>query len=701
MTNEDNESAGPLAGMRVVDLTTILLGPVATQMLGDLGADVIRVESPGGDVFRGAGPPPVEDGMGALFLTNNRNKRGIVLDLKDPRGLEAMMRLLESADAFVHNMRPQAIDRLGLDYAAVSARSPSIVYCGSFGFRRSGPYGHKPAYDDMMQAASGLAALQAVDGEPRHVKSVIADKVTGVHVAVAVLAALVHRARTGEGQCIEVPMFETLVAFNMLEHLYGKTYEPPRGSTGYPRALSPDRRPYRTRDGWVGALPYTDAQWAALFEIAKRPDLAEDPRFATLPSRLAHIDDRAVIAGDTNEYVGGDRSTVSSASLGVDAAENHGEKSGGEHHADRRHAVGAHRPHRAPAEGGADHVAQAPEEDEARVDADQIRSLEAGADHCHRDHEEAADRDAHHQHHRPGGDDVTHRRGKAGDAQHGDEHARREQFAPVHVVGEPADRDLPAHRAEHEHREQEGRSVRVEALLDAVYRKQSENARVDEPEHERRQHEGGGDAQEVAHPGAGLAAHHRRRAPGEGERNQGESDHRHAQVERRPGLAAQDRNRERSDRESGVQEHPLHPDEAPAGAVAGHLVDPDVAGGEREIGGQTEAEADRKPRPHVGKDGEKEKAHRHAGDADRHHRDGAHAADQARREGRDDHYRHHLDRGAQPVQPGRHTLPLEEDREQGPGEAQRDRHGSGRGDAREDASSPCGLGTICQCAGPG
>ena len=190
--------------------------------------------------------------------------------------------------------------------------------------------------------------------------------------------------------------------------------------------------------------------------------------------------------------------------------------------------------------------------------------------------------------------------------------------------------------------------------------KQGENARVDEPEHERRQHEGGGYPQEVTHPGAGLAPDHRRRAPGEGERNQGECDHRHAQVERRPGLAAQNRNRERSDREPGVQEHPLHPDEAPAGAVARHLVDPDVAGGEREIGGQPEAEADRKPRPHVGKDGEKEQAHPHAGDADRHHRDGADSADQARREGRDDHHRHHLDRGAQSVQPGRHPLPLEE-----------------------------------------
>ena len=298
MASVTSEAAGPLAGMRIVDLTTILLGPVATQMLGDLGADVIKVESPGGDAVRGAGPPPVEDGMGAIFLTNNRNKRAVVLDLKDPRGLEAMMRLIESADAFVHNMRPQAIDKLGLDYPAMSARNASIVYCGAYGFRRSGPYGHKPAYDDMIQAVSGLAALQAMDGEPRYVTSVIADKVTGLHVAVAVLAALVHRALTGEGQCIEVPMFETLVGFNMFEHLYGKTYDPPRGSMGYPRALSPDRRPYRTRDGWIGALPYTDRQWAALFEIANRPDLAADPRFKTLPSRLAHIDEVYATLGE-------------------------------------------------------------------------------------------------------------------------------------------------------------------------------------------------------------------------------------------------------------------------------------------------------------------------------------------------------------------------------------------------------------------
>ena len=316
MTSEPTEPAGsarpagPLAGTRIVDLTTILLGPVATQTLGDLGVDVIKVESPGGDAVRGAGPPPVDDGMGALFLTNNRNKRGIVLDLKDPRGLEAMMRIIEGADAFVHNMRPRAADGLGLDYPAVSARNPSIVYCTACGFRRSGPYGDKPAYDDMIQAASGLAALQAADGEPRYVQSVVADKVTGLNVAVAILAALLHRALGGEGQYVEVPMFETLVAFNMFEHLYGKTYEPPRGPMGYPRALSSDRRPYRTRDGWIGVLPYTDRQWAALFEVAGRPDLAKDPRFRTLSSRLAHVDEIYATLGEllagrtTGEWLG-------------------------------------------------------------------------------------------------------------------------------------------------------------------------------------------------------------------------------------------------------------------------------------------------------------------------------------------------------------------------------------------------------------
>ena len=282
--------SGPLAGIRVVDLTTILLGPYATQILADYGAEVIKVEAPLGDPIRNVGPPPAA-GMGSIFLGCNRNKRGLVLNLKDPDGLEAMMRLCESAHVFLHNMRPQAIERLGLSYEQVAKRNPGMVYCATYGFRREGPYGHKPAYDDMIQAASGLAALQAVDGRPRYATSVLADKTTALTAANAVLAALFHRERSGEGQFVEVPMFETMVGFNTAEHLYGQSYIPGRGPTRYPRAMSPDRRPYQTKDGWMGALPYSDHQWRSLLEIAGREDLLELPIFASMATRLANIDE--------------------------------------------------------------------------------------------------------------------------------------------------------------------------------------------------------------------------------------------------------------------------------------------------------------------------------------------------------------------------------------------------------------------------
>ena len=282
-------SAGPLDGVRVLDLTTILLGPFATQIMGDMGADVIKVEAPGGDAMRKVGPPPADD-MGAVFLATNRNKRSIVLDLKQPAAREALLRLAVGADVFVHNMRPQAIARLGLAYADVASARSDIVYCGSYGFRAAGPYGNKAAFDDMIQAASGLAALQNRGGAPRYVTSAVADKITGMAVVNAVVMALFHRERTGQGQSIEVPMFETLVNFNMVEHLYGRCYEPPRARTGYPRTLSPDRRPYATRDGYIGVLPYTDRQWRAFFEIAGEPELATDPRYRTLDTRLANID---------------------------------------------------------------------------------------------------------------------------------------------------------------------------------------------------------------------------------------------------------------------------------------------------------------------------------------------------------------------------------------------------------------------------
>ena len=280
---------GPLQGIRVIDLTTILLGPMATQILGDMGADVIKVEAPEGDAIRSLGPQPTR--LGPVFLNCNRNKRSLVLNLKQAAGRDAMLRLAESCDVFVHNMRPQAIQRLGLDYENICTVAPNIIYCGTYGFRQGGSYSHKPAYDDMIQAASGIAALQPNEqGEPRYINSVIADKITAMAVAQAVITALFHRERSGEGQAIEVPMFETLAAFTLVEHLYGKTYKPARGDVGYPRALSPNRRPYASQDGYIGVLPYSDKQWQSLFEVAGRPDLAADPRFTTISARLANID---------------------------------------------------------------------------------------------------------------------------------------------------------------------------------------------------------------------------------------------------------------------------------------------------------------------------------------------------------------------------------------------------------------------------
>ncbi len=289
MPGDAKKSKGPLAGIRVLDLTTVLLGPYAAQVLADMGADVIKVESPDGDPTRFIGPAR-HPGMGAVFLNVNRGKRSLALDLKQAPAREALLRLASTADVFIHAMRPQAIARLGLGYEAVAAARPDIVYCGTYGFRAAGPYGHKPAYDDMIQAASGLASLQEkVHGRPTYVPSAIADKITGLHVVYAVSMALFHRERSGEGQEIEVPMFESIVAFIMPEHVYGLTFDPPIGGMGYPRQLSPDRRPYRTRDGWIGVLPFNDGQWAAFFDVAGREDLAADPRYATIESRTDNV----------------------------------------------------------------------------------------------------------------------------------------------------------------------------------------------------------------------------------------------------------------------------------------------------------------------------------------------------------------------------------------------------------------------------
>lgn len=277
---------GALDGIRVVELTTVILGPWATQMLGDMGADVIKVETPEGDIMRRTGPRRHE-GMAALFLATNRNKRSVVLDLTKDGGREALFRIAGTADVFLHNLRPRVAAKLGLDYAPFAARFPRLVYCASYGFRRGGPLADKPAYDDIIQAASGLTDLQSVTaGHPRYVPTIIADKTTAYNVVAAILAALLHRERGGRGQEIEVPMFETLVDYAMVEHLYGATFDPPIDRMGYARILNVERKPYATKDGYLAVLPYTDDNWRALLSIAGREALMEDPRFATLSARV-------------------------------------------------------------------------------------------------------------------------------------------------------------------------------------------------------------------------------------------------------------------------------------------------------------------------------------------------------------------------------------------------------------------------------
>ncbi len=281
---------GPLKGLKVIDLTSVLMGPYATQILADLGADVIKVESPDGDTTRYL-PPGPDPTRGGMFLNVNRGKRSIVLDLKQPAARDVLKTLVESADVFVHSMRPNAIKRLGLDYPALHEANPRIVYCNLYGFARSGPYRDYPAYDDIVQAASGLVDLQArlSDGKPTYIGTVLADKVTGLTGAYAIMAALYARERTGEGQEIEVPMFETLVSFTMIEHLCGSLFDPPQGPPEYPRVTAAARRPYKTRDGFVGVMIYNDKHWKSFFRALGDPEWTRDPMFASMRSRTENI----------------------------------------------------------------------------------------------------------------------------------------------------------------------------------------------------------------------------------------------------------------------------------------------------------------------------------------------------------------------------------------------------------------------------
>nr|WP_294526744.1 CoA transferase [uncultured Rhodopila sp.] len=283
-------ATGPLAGIRVIDVTTVVLGPFCSQTLGDMGADVIKIEPPQGDDLRLVGPSRTP-GMGSYFANLNRNKRSVVLDLKRPVAREALLRLVESADVFVHNMRISAAQRLGLDYATLSARNPRLIYACASGFRKGSSMQEFPAYDDLIQGVSGIASLNAgADGAPRYVPTVLVDKLTGTTLASMIGMALFHRERTGEGQEIHLPMMETILSFALVEHLWHGTLGEPEKGLGYPRMLTPHRRPYPTKDGFISVIAHSNAQWGKLFEAMGVPALIDDPRFNSVQARSANID---------------------------------------------------------------------------------------------------------------------------------------------------------------------------------------------------------------------------------------------------------------------------------------------------------------------------------------------------------------------------------------------------------------------------
>jgi crotonobetainyl-CoA:carnitine CoA-transferase CaiB-like acyl-CoA transferase len=283
--------AGPLQGVRILDLTTVVMGPFATQILGDMGADVVKIESPGGDSMRKVGPFR-NPGMGPLYLQANRNKKSVVLDLKKADDRQALLGLVPDADALVYNIRPQAMRRLGLDYDTLAAINPGLVVCGAFGFGEGGPYAGRPAYDDIMQAASGLSSLfQRINGVPSYAPINICDRTVGLYLANTLLGALFHKLRTGEGQAIELPMFETMVQFVLGDHIGGAGFVPALGDTGYKRLLSTQRGPYPTQDGHLCVVVYTDEHWRKFSVMIGAPDLvATDPRFASLQTRTVHAE---------------------------------------------------------------------------------------------------------------------------------------------------------------------------------------------------------------------------------------------------------------------------------------------------------------------------------------------------------------------------------------------------------------------------
>jgi crotonobetainyl-CoA:carnitine CoA-transferase CaiB-like acyl-CoA transferase len=305
---ETQHRSGPLDGIRILDLSSVVMGPYATQILGDLGADVIKLEPPSGDNMRAVGPMR-NPGMGAIYLHLNRNKRSAVLDLKTADGREACLELAKTADVLLYNTRPQAMARLGLDYDVVAQANPRIVYVGAYGFGNRGLYAGKPAYDDLIQGMTAIPALyQQSSGDiPRYVPLTLADRAVGMHVAIAILAGVIQARASGQGQAIEIPMFEAMAQLVLGDHLGGHTFEPPVGPTGYARLLVAHRRPYATSNGYISVLIYNDKHWARFFQLIGRPELQVDERYSTHTARARHIDEAYslvanVLSGNTSEY---------------------------------------------------------------------------------------------------------------------------------------------------------------------------------------------------------------------------------------------------------------------------------------------------------------------------------------------------------------------------------------------------------------
>lgn len=300
---------GPLEGVRVLDLSSTFMGPFCTLLMAEMGAEVWKVESPKGDIARGLGPRR-NSGMGAVFINGNRGKKSIVVDLKNPEAREVIHRLVADCDVFLHTLRSRTATRLGVDYHSISETNPRVIYCEAFGYGQNGPYKDKPAYDDVIQAVAGFASLQRGGaGEPTYVAQAVVDKTMGVFLMSGIASALFARERTGRGQCVTIPMFETMVWFVLMEQFGGLLFEPPLGASGYPRTASPHRRPYRTKDGYISLIVYTDRHWDALFEVLGRPARFDEIPLGDIEQRTLHTDElyafleTMMLEKTTNEWI--------------------------------------------------------------------------------------------------------------------------------------------------------------------------------------------------------------------------------------------------------------------------------------------------------------------------------------------------------------------------------------------------------------